>query len=69
MFLIAFKPIPKEWFSVYSVNLSEVEVHKLSDELFQKGYTAEVLLPETDISKEVDIKAIVDRIRKKYGVD
>lgn len=63
------KPIPKEWFSVYSVNLSEVEVHKLRDELFQKGYTAEVLLPETDISKEVDIKAIVDRIRKKYGVD
>ena len=26
-------------------------------------------LPETDISKRVNIKEIVDRIRKKYGVD
>lgn len=63
------EPIPKEWFSVFKVNLPEEEVNKLCDELYQNGFTPELLLPETDISKRVNIKEIVDRIRKKYGVD
>lgn len=63
------KPIPKDWFSVLKVDLPETETQKLCYEIYQRGYTAEALLPETDISKEVNIKAIVDRIRKKYGVD
>lgn len=72
LFLMAadkYMPIPKEWFSLLEVNLSEMEAHKVSDELYQMGYTAEKLLPEKDESGKVNIKEIAVRIRKKYGVD
>lgn len=60
------KPIPKEWFSILEVDLSQNEVDILCNYLKQNNYNAKMLLPEVDITNKINIKETADKIKHKY---